>query len=164
MKKGFVKDSLIFTKYLFEIVCLLIFGLKTWTYRLIQTTLREEDRIKRTRIRKNCTDQKNNFIRLRMLHDLTYNREFITKIEISSSFSVYWIYIYCLIMSMNSNLSIKLDCVVKLVTTISKFFVQIFLMQILPKFSIINFRCFLFYIPSFLWGSFLTSFVSLYGF
>ena len=46
MKKSFVKDSLLFTKYLLLFVSLLIFGFKILTYGRIQTTLREQERNK----------------------------------------------------------------------------------------------------------------------
>ena len=44
MKESFVTDSLLFTKYLLQFVCLLIFGFKILTYDRIQTTLREQER------------------------------------------------------------------------------------------------------------------------
>ena len=43
MKKRFMKDSLFFTRSVFQIVCLLIFGFKELSYDRIQTTLKQLD-------------------------------------------------------------------------------------------------------------------------
>ena len=54
-------------------------------------------------------------------------------------------------MPVSSNLSIKLDCILELNTTVSVLFVQNSLMKTLLKLSIINWRYFLFFRP-FLWA------------
>ena len=85
MKNGLVKDSLSFTKYVFRIVCLLIFGFKILSYGRIQTTLKEQDRsiIKQHESKEQL--HKTTWRETRMIHNLTYNREFISKIEINST-------------------------------------------------------------------------------
>ena len=85
MKKSFVKESLLFTKYVFRIVCLLIFGFKILTYGRIQTTLKEQDRsiIKQHESKEQL--HKTTWGETRMFHNLTYNREFISKVEINST-------------------------------------------------------------------------------
>ena len=85
MKKSFVKDSLLFTKYLPLFVCLLIFVYLS----RIQTTLSEQERniIKKIQIKRTISC-KTVGRELYMFYDLTYNKEFISKIEINYSFSM----------------------------------------------------------------------------
>ena len=89
MKKSFVKDSLLFTKYLLLFDSLLIFGFKILTYGRIQTILREQERNKIKQYKSKEQFHKTVGLEIHMFHDLTYNIEFISKIEISYSFSMY---------------------------------------------------------------------------
>ena len=120
-------------KYLLLFVSLLIFGFKLLTYGRIQTTLRElqeKNKIKQYKSKEQF--HKTVGRETHMFHNLTDNIEFISKIEINYSFSMYWISIYCLIMATSSNL-----------TTIRA--------VILNKLSIINFSRFLLCVTSFFW-------------
>ena len=85
MKKGFVKDSLLFTKYVFRIICLPMFGFKILTYCRIQTNLREQDRNIIKQYESKEQFQKNAWCETLMFHDLDDNQEFISKIEINST-------------------------------------------------------------------------------
>ena len=88
MKKSFVKDSLLFTKYLLLFVSLRIFGLKILTLGRIQTTLREQERniIKQYKSKEQFHETVG---REHTFHDLNYNIEFIIKIKINYSVSTY---------------------------------------------------------------------------
>ena len=116
------------------------------TYGWIQTTLKEQDSyiIKQHESREQF--HKTTWRETRMFHDLIYNREIISKMKINYSFRVNGIFIYMFDVLIISILSIYLDCIVELVTTISAL--------IFPKFSIINFSCFLFCINSIFWDWF----------
>ena len=84
-----MKDSLLFTKYLVRFVSLLIFGFKILTYGRIQTTLWEQERNKIKQYKSNEQFHKTAGHETHMFHDLNYNIEFISKIEINYSFSMY---------------------------------------------------------------------------
>ena len=74
------------------------------TYGRIQTTLMEQERNKIKQYKSKEQFHKTVGRETHMFHDLNYNVEFISKIEISYSFSMYRISIYCLIMAISSTL------------------------------------------------------------
>ena len=74
------------------------------TYGRIQTTLMEQEMNKIKQYKSKEQFHKTVGRETHMFHDLTYNVEFITKIEINYSFSMYRISIYCLIMAISSTL------------------------------------------------------------
>ena len=89
MKKSFVKDSLLFNNYLLQIVSLLIFGFNMLTYDRIQIPIREQERNKIKQYKSKERFHKTVGRETHLFHDLTYNIEFISKIEMNYSFSMY---------------------------------------------------------------------------
>ena len=76
-------------KYLLLFVSLLIFGFKLLTYGRIQTTLREQEKNKIKQCKSKEQFHKTVGRETHMFHNLTDNKEFISKIEINYSFSMY---------------------------------------------------------------------------
>ena len=89
MKKSFVKDSLLFNNYLLQIVSLLIFGFNMLTYDRIQIPIREQERNKIKQYKSKEQFHKTVGRETHLFHDLTYNIEFISKIEMNYGFSMY---------------------------------------------------------------------------